>query len=40
MLTDRDRAAKIRTGLAAVRARLGGAGGSRRAAEAILRLIQ
>jgi lipid-A-disaccharide synthase len=39
MLTDRDRAARIRAGLATVRARLGGPGGSRRAAEAILRLV-
>ena len=36
MLTDRDRAARIRAGLATVRARLGGPGASRRAAEAIL----
>jgi lipid-A-disaccharide synthase len=40
MLTDRERAARIRVGLAAVRARLGGPGASRRAAEAILRLVQ
>jgi lipid-A-disaccharide synthase len=39
MLTDRDRAARIRAGLATVRARLGGPGASRRAAEAILRTI-
>ena len=39
MLTDRDRAARIRAGLAEVRARLGGPGASRRAAEAILRVI-
>ena len=39
ILTDRDRAARIRAGLAAVRARLGGHGASRRAAEAILRVI-
>jgi lipid-A-disaccharide synthase len=39
MLTDRDRAAKIRAGLARVRERLGGAGASRRAAEAILRVV-
>ncbi len=39
MLTDRDRAARVRAGLALVRARLGGQGASRRAAEAILRLI-
>jgi lipid-A-disaccharide synthase len=38
MLTDRDRAARIRSALAGVRARLGGPGGSRRAAEAILRI--
>lgn len=36
MLTDRSRAAHIRAGLARVRERLGGAGASRRAAEAIL----
>jgi lipid-A-disaccharide synthase len=40
MLTDPDRAARIRSGLATVRARLGGPGGSRRAAEAILRLVE
>ncbi len=39
ILTDRDRAARIRAGLASVRARLGGSGASRRAAEAILRVI-
>ena len=39
MLTDHDRAARIRAGLAMVRARLGGPGASRRAAEAILRVI-
>jgi lipid-A-disaccharide synthase len=39
MLTDRDRAATIRAGLANVRTRLGGPGASRRAAEAILRLV-
>jgi lipid-A-disaccharide synthase len=39
ILTDRGRAARIRTGLATVRARLGGPGASRRAAEAILRVI-
>jgi lipid-A-disaccharide synthase len=39
MLTDPARAARIREGLARVRARLGGAGASRRAAEAILRLV-
>jgi lipid-A-disaccharide synthase len=38
MLTDRDRAARIRAGLATVRARLGGPGASRRAAQAILRI--
>ena len=38
MLTDRDRTARIRTGLATVRSRLGGPGASRRAAEAILRI--
>jgi lipid-A-disaccharide synthase len=40
MLTDRDRAAGIRAGLARVRASLGGPGASRRAAEAILRVIR
>ncbi|PYR03769.1 MAG: hypothetical protein DMF97_01140 [Acidobacteria bacterium] len=40
MLTDRVRAARIREGLARVRSRLGGPGASRRAAEAILRLVQ
>jgi lipid-A-disaccharide synthase len=39
MLTDRGRAARIREGLARVRARLGGPGASRRAAEAIMRVI-
>jgi lipid-A-disaccharide synthase len=39
MLTDRDRAARIRAGLAIVRARLGGSGASRRAAEASMRVI-
>jgi lipid-A-disaccharide synthase len=39
MLTDRVRAAHIRDGLARVRERLGGPGASRRAAEAILRVI-
>ena len=38
MLTDRARAARIREGLREVRERLGGAGASRRAAEAILRV--
>jgi len=40
MLTDRDRADRIREGLATVRARLGGPGASRRAAEAIVRLVR
>jgi len=40
MLTDRERAARIRAGLAKVRARLGGPGASRRAAEAILRVVR
>jgi lipid-A-disaccharide synthase len=40
MLTDRDRAARIREGLARVRAKLGGPGASRRAAEAIMRVIK
>jgi len=39
LLTDRDRAARMRAGLARVRERLGGVGASRRAADAILRLI-
>jgi lipid-A-disaccharide synthase len=39
MLTDRDRASRIRARLAIVRERLGGPGASRRAAEAILRLV-
>jgi lipid-A-disaccharide synthase len=39
MLTDPARAATIREGLARVRARLGGPGASRRAAEAILRVV-
>lgn len=38
MLTDPARSARIREGLARVRARLGGSGASRRAAEAILRI--
>ena len=38
MLTDGDRSVRIREGLARVRARLGGPGASRRAAEAILRV--
>jgi lipid-A-disaccharide synthase len=37
MLTDGDRAARIRAGLATVRSRLGGPGASRRAAQAIMR---
>jgi lipid-A-disaccharide synthase len=40
MLTDRDRAARIRAGLAKVRERLGGPGASRRAAEAVLRVVR
>jgi lipid-A-disaccharide synthase len=40
MLTDRDRTARIRDGLARVRARLGGPGASRRAAEAVLRVVR
>lgn len=40
MLTDRDRVARIRGGLARVRARLGGPGASRRAAEAILEIVR
>ena len=39
MLTDPVRAASIREGLAIVRARLGGPGASRRAAEAILKVV-
>lgn len=39
LLTDRDRIARVRTGLSRVRERLGGAGASRRAADAILRLV-
>ncbi len=39
MLTDRDRAARIRAGLARVREKLGGPGASRRAAEAILSVV-
>jgi hypothetical protein len=38
MLTDNARTARIREGLARVRERLGGAGASRRAAEAILKV--
>ena len=40
MLTDPGRAARIRERLGCVRARLGGPGASRRAAEAILRLVR
>ena len=40
MLTDRERTARIREGLATVRARLGGPGASRRAAEAIMRIVK
>jgi lipid-A-disaccharide synthase len=40
LLTDTDRLARIRSGLAIVRARLGGPGASRRAAEAILRMVR
>ena len=40
MLTDRERVARIREGLARVRARLGGPGASRRAAEAILKIAK
>jgi lipid-A-disaccharide synthase len=40
MLTDGDRTARIRAGLANVRARLGGPGASRRAAQAILRVAR
>jgi len=40
MLADRARAGTIREGLARVRARLGGPGASRRAAEAILKVVQ
>lgn len=39
MLTDAERAARVRQGLARVRERLGGPGASRRAAEAILRVV-
>ncbi len=39
MLTDRDRLARVHEGLARVRQRLGGRGASRRAAEAILRIV-
>ena len=40
MLTDPQRSARIRQGLARVRSRLGGPGGSVRAAKAILRTIE
>jgi lipid-A-disaccharide synthase len=40
ILTNPARAARIRDGLAGVRAKLGGSGASRRAAEAILRVVQ
>jgi lipid-A-disaccharide synthase len=40
MLTDRARVARIREGLARVRAKLGGPGASRRAAEAVLRVVR
>jgi uncharacterized small protein (DUF1192 family) len=40
MLTDPNRARTIREGLARVRAKLGGSGASRRAAEAILRVAK
>jgi lipid-A-disaccharide synthase len=40
MLTDRDRVARIREGLAGVRAKLGGPGASRRAAEAIMKVAK
>jgi len=40
MLTNPERAAQIRAGLARVRARLGGPGASRRAAEAIMRIVR
>jgi lipid-A-disaccharide synthase len=39
MLTDPERASTIRAGLADVRRRLGGPGASRRAAEAILKVM-
>jgi hypothetical protein len=39
MLTDRDRSTKVKQGLARVRERLGGPGASRRAAQAILKVI-
>jgi lipid-A-disaccharide synthase len=40
MLTDEDRVARIRHGLARVRQKLGGPGASRRAAAAVLRLVE
>jgi len=40
LLTDVDRAARVRAGLARVREKLGGPGASRRAAEAILRIAR
>jgi lipid-A-disaccharide synthase len=40
MLSDRERSSRVRQGLARVRARLGGGGASRRAAEAILRVVR
>ena len=40
MLTDRQRVSKIREGLATVRERLGGPGASRRAAEAVMRVLK
>ena len=40
MLTDPNRATTIREGLARVRAKLGGSGASRRAAQAILRVAK
>jgi len=40
MLTDRERTARIRSGLATVRTRLGSPGASRRAAEAIMRVVK
>jgi lipid-A-disaccharide synthase len=40
MLTDRERASRIREGLARVRERLGGPGASRRAAEAVFRVVR
>jgi len=40
LLTDRTRAARVRQGLAGVREKLGGPGASRRAAEAILRVVE